>query len=1192
MPDLTVLHLTDVHFGQAAMMGRWPSLKAQLLDDLDYLVSKIGAIDLIALTGDIANTGASTEFSLASDFLEELGLRLLKSGGEFPLLAVVPGNHDLVRPGRRSAGQRVLEELWDERTETAVFEDADDDLRVMVDSWFANYQTWLTTQQPLPRPTPDQTGPLAGDFASRLNIRGLSVGLLGLNSTFRHVSDLAREGSLTISPRQIQQASGGDLPRWTSDLDLCLVLTHHPLTWMNNGDEIRDALFNDAANVQLHLCGHLHRERYAVAASSTPGEYCTHQGQSLFGLESFGSDSAQERLHGYAVITLDQAEDGLDLKVWPRGGYKTAAGTWRIDRKAEFNLPRDSDASSPFRLKRRRSPRSARIDQVTERALPIAKSPGSERTSASVESDLLALLRSGDAVAMVGDRLIGDEGGVRLAFADFRASLYETLATGTRDDGTATTEHLLALVAAREPEKAKNIVAHFLGNPSEATVFSARRLLAAPWSAFVYLSPMRDAEAARQALDANGERYESLDATRTEFRIPLEGQPFILRLASTATEEGNAKLRLAESDFIGTERTPNGDWHRFARQLLARAPVVFMADSVTSLPLWRFITDRDTARKSYRPPAFLVCPHLEPHFQSALSLYGVQLVSSTVDAFAAKYLHPSRAEASEGLQRQRARRLLPPSASLSVESKRRAASQGSRDYLLGNNPTWGDILGGYAADLSLKRAVIDALPVLPTDTTLVLANPAGSGRTTVLMQCALELQALQRRVAWVDGTVSKSIPAIIEEVRAEAYDVVVVDDADVFGDEAPRLLRELRGGAQCPRRVIAGVRSVRAYVLDGLSKRMLIDHDSLSTEDVTSLVSVLRKHNAVANRRLSDEDVRRLILDTGQGQLLVGMIQATSGLPFAHKIATEYEQLKPAEKFMYGSFALVTAEREAMTTAQAQQAVGGDPRESWRSFNRLLETRLVRQQPGGQRYEVRHRVVAEEVRRHLWLTGKLASVVRGTLRAYAAAGGHLRANSLPERRTLIRLLNHSYLIKLQLDPGDIRGIYDDVERLLRNDFHYWLQRGSFEVERGKDQFALHALQAAMTTPGGEDDPKVLTEYALLRLRLARRVQSIEGVRLALDALEDLGKVIRRHGEQSPHTFVILAREGVPWLETAPIGSSEREELAKSCTQLLSLGRRLVATNSEIAHFLDPAIGKLERLALPSHQVIDLNMVSR
>jgi hypothetical protein len=163
-----------------------------------------------------------------------------------------------------------------------------------------------------------------------------------------------------------------------------------------------------------------------------------------------------------------------------------------------------------------------------------------------------------------------------------------------------------------------------------------------------------------------------------------------------------------------------------------------------------------------------------------------------------------------------------------------------------------------------------------------------------------------------------------------------------------------------------------------------------------------------------------------------------------------------------------------------------------------------------------------------------------------------------------------------LDAEDIRRVYDYVEEILDNDFHYWLQRGAFEVEAGDpSKHALHDLRRAMTTEGGEDDPYVLTEYSYLRFRMAQSSRTSEGIAWGKAAFEDVRKVVLRSGLRSPHTFVVLARDGVPWLHSADMPRTEKVHLMRQAIHLLKSGARLDAVNTRVAEVRETAITALE-----------------
>jgi 3',5'-cyclic AMP phosphodiesterase CpdA len=86
--SMNILHLSDLHFGNKSNASNWYS---QLAEDLK---SKLGCrnLDLIILSGDIANKSTLEEYEAAEVFVESVR-------SEFSLdkknIIIVPGNHDL-----------------------------------------------------------------------------------------------------------------------------------------------------------------------------------------------------------------------------------------------------------------------------------------------------------------------------------------------------------------------------------------------------------------------------------------------------------------------------------------------------------------------------------------------------------------------------------------------------------------------------------------------------------------------------------------------------------------------------------------------------------------------------------------------------------------------------------------------------------------------------------------------------------------------------------------------------------------------------------------------------------------------------------------------------------------------------------------------------------------------------------------
>jgi predicted MPP superfamily phosphohydrolase len=1165
------------------MSDRWLSIKAQFFDDLKSVIEHSGAINLIAFTGDIANRGHADEYKVASEFLEELGLFFLKESGTIPPFAAVPGNHDLERPSSSSTLKRVLERYWDEESEKEIFSPLQNsDLRDFSASMFRNYSDWINGKDHgLPTLSSMQTGLLPGDFTGTEVVGDFKVGVVGLNSAFRHLSDFATEASLTVAPAQVHAAAGGNLLKWSRENDLTIALTHHPMSWLQNVDETEDALFNSAASTRLHLCGHLHLEKYSANSIGTESSRATYQGRSIFGLEKFQGPGQQnlDRQHGYAVVTVEKDQDKVSMYIWPREARKQISGSWAIGRHSGFGLARNKEHTTPFPLTL-----PGRTDRASKRGSTVTGSgPGLSSLASDAEdpntvAEFLKEFKQGSLVVIVGDRMTKDErGNEELAFGRFRQTLWQSLNTGQPEDPNYESDQLLKLVAEGSVEVARKVLDQTLTEPMKDMVYEIGKIIAAPWAGVIYLSPARDLE--EYALAAgDGRQVVVIDGTVAPYMLPPVNEATVLKLASCASHGTSIEL-LLDSQLAQTPQNSSGDWRRYAKKLVSRSPSLFLTDSVTSLSFWSWLAARDGANSEYRMPAYLVCPSLPIQYQALLRRYGISWIKSTVAAFTKTYLASSRSEYAEGKLRI-ARRSDPKrkNQSISVTALLNADESGSREYLLGKSPNWGDITGGFAVRLSEQERILGYLKAeAPAGSIVLVTATAGAGKTTALMQCALDLQASRRKVAWIGSGVNRPIKDLVDQVIDEGYDFVFVDDVDVFGAEASRFLGQLRGGATSKRIVVAGVRTVRKHLVDTVHFERRIPMGDLVGRDFDALIESIRRNSAVANLQLSDSDLRVLLEDTSRGQLIVGMIQATSGVPFTEKIASECAQLPLSALLIYGAVSLVTLEREGMSVEQMQDAVDIDANESWESIMKLESSDLLYQPAHTGLYEARHGVVAQEVRSYLREAGYLPVVVRGTLRAFAAAAARTHDNSDPRRRTLIRLLNHSYLISLDLPATVIREIYNSVEDILKEDFHYWLQRGAFEVEMGEDIFAMHDLTSARTIAGGERHHNVLTEYAYLRLNLGRKNRGPEATKLCLEAIEDLHTVILTRGSASPHTYTVLARQGVNWLNGAALGRSEKERCALETRRLLQLGLPLSKTNGEIAEFLPPAIGVLDRI---------------
>jgi hypothetical protein len=328
MTSFSWLHLTDLHMGMTEQLPFLPVIKDRFFDDLEVLHKKCGSWDLVLFTGDLTQGGKVEEFKKVDEFLAELWEHLGKLGSK-PSLLAVPGNHDLTRPINPKEPEVVVLRSWalHPDVQPEFWTDSKSRYRKVVDAAFENYINWWNSA---PSRLPIQSGMLPGDFSAVLEKPGASLGIVGLNTTFLQLTPGDYKGKLTLDARQFQEACGSDGPEWVKKRSACLLLTHQPPDWLTlEAQKQLQAEITGYDYFAAHIFGHMHEARYSAAAEGGASLRRTSQGPSLFGMEYFGEEKKQERIHGYVAgkIEIDGAKGRLQF--WPRRAFRPG-GEWNF----------------------------------------------------------------------------------------------------------------------------------------------------------------------------------------------------------------------------------------------------------------------------------------------------------------------------------------------------------------------------------------------------------------------------------------------------------------------------------------------------------------------------------------------------------------------------------------------------------------------------------------------------------------------------------------------------------------------------------------------------------------------------------------------------------------------------------------------------------------------------------------------
>ncbi|MFZ4876450.1 metallophosphoesterase [Janthinobacterium sp. Mn2066] len=318
MKKINWLHLSDFHCGQKSQW-MWNNFKNVFLNDLRHISSELGQIDLVVFSGDMTQSGSQEEFKLLNLQLIEIW-KVLNENGSVPLLFHVPGNHDLTRPNPKDAKVKMLSrwhsdvdvpnEFWSEGKKSQYTE--------VVEAAFANYVAWAADLGSLGIPLANVTrGIIPGDYSTSLDINGISVGLIGLNTSFLHLGDGAK-GSLELSLHQLNALTEKDPAVWIDRHEVNFLVTHHPTDWLS--EAARESYQTEIAptgRFTAHMFGHMHEpEIVEIKKGGSKGRRFV-QAASMFGLEHL-SDGKTERIHGYSAgqITISPAQ--ALLRIWPR----------------------------------------------------------------------------------------------------------------------------------------------------------------------------------------------------------------------------------------------------------------------------------------------------------------------------------------------------------------------------------------------------------------------------------------------------------------------------------------------------------------------------------------------------------------------------------------------------------------------------------------------------------------------------------------------------------------------------------------------------------------------------------------------------------------------------------------------------------------------------------------------------------
>jgi SIR2-like domain len=629
----------------------------------------------------------------------------------------------------------------------------------------------------------------------------------------------------------------------------------------------------------------------------------------------------------------------------------------------------------------------------------------------------------------------------------------------------------------------------------------------------------------------------------------LPGMPFSARGLEVVHLNGvvpSAPEALTFSETQYAERIGSQEpWYSRCVVDITSRPVVFIGTVLNEALLWQHMElrrRRGNFGRDLRPTSILVSKELPKPRREILRDLRINWIEGTAEDFANEVLSQLGPESTRGFAfiRQhlegRASGYIPLVSALSAERPKLET-----EYLMGEEPQWADIMSGRAIERSHDQALQDVAEAILRGerpfTALAISGTAGTGKSTALMSLALRLSDSGTPVLWIDKDSDVSPAKMRSRVR-EAHEKIVlaIDDADMFGRELVNLVVDLVAEKQDFLFVFA----TRSSKLDEITsairckpKLSVYEHvvPPLNDLDIDGLIAVLEKNKRLGILTGASPNDRRTAFRVQAGrQLLVAMLQATSGQNFERKVQDEYRELTGPQKYAYALIAVATSMRHTVTKDEILLAQADSHEEALVAIERLGARHLVVAKPETGEYRCRHRVIADLIFGELKETGEISEVIVGLAWALASKVGLPLDRTTKTGKFLIRIINHEFLLR-NIGFMNARDMYSRLEPLMSTDYHFWLQRGSLEVEAGDIRKAENFLGASRSL--GSGDFRVDTAYAYMLMRKAWEAPTDLHAEEFLNAgIKELESVIEQWGHTSHYPYHVLGYQGMKWAQRA------------------------------------------------------------
>ena len=435
-----------------------------------------------------------------------------------------------------------------------------------------------------------------------------------------------------------------------------------------------------------------------------------------------------------------------------------------------------------------------------------------------------------------------------------------------------------------------------------------------------------------------------------------------------------------------------------------------------------------------------------------------------------------------------------------------------KDFYNGFKPTWNDILEEVPAWLSnvsefYYKNFKNKEP--KSCSFFMIFGIAGSGKSTALKQIALAISRENKIVYFIEEYKNSIVDLIYElDKRNKDEYYIVIERPKVFAKDIQQILKEKKTRAIF---ISAENNALWNSKISPILEDYVTDNVDISEICETDATSILQKIEKFGNwtilSKMSPDQRKIELLNKARRQLLIGLIEATSGIGYQKIIEKEYNNLNSdAERYLLLLSGIASTERvEASETTLIRALSHLGINESIVSISKNMQG-IIRYKDD--KVATRHRIYIEHIFKNYVSLDELQKVIIAYINAFTIYDFPI-SRSINNRNEMViykHLVNFKFLYRiLKKNKKKILEVYETFEKKLEQESLYLLQYGLALRAFRHHYDALKILKFAHST---FNSPHISHALAQQKIILAQYTKNKSHSReLMNEAVEELNRLI-------------------------------------------------------------------------------------